>query len=68
MAQGVKSSRGGIPVVFAVSSDLDQLIDDMRRRRLIGISDSKVDDVLATVASIELQGLNLGEHIRRKSF
>jgi hypothetical protein len=40
----------------------------MRRRRLIGISHSKVDDVLATVAGIELQGLNLGEHIRRKSF
>jgi hypothetical protein len=39
----------------------------MRRSRLVRIPHSEIDDVLAALPSLKLEGLHLREDIRRKS-
>ena len=47
---------------------LNQLVDDMPRRRTIGITHTEIDDVLATPASGLLELPRDIKHIRRQSF
>ena len=46
---------------------LDQLGDDMRRRRAVGIAHAEVDDVLAGAARLRLGRVDLGEDIGRQA-
>lgn len=55
-------------MILAVPDDFDQFIDNVGRRRLVGIPHSKIDDVLAAVPSLEFEGLDLRKHIRGKPF
>jgi hypothetical protein len=42
-----------------------ELLDDMRRRRQVGIAHAKIDDVGTTVASTGLGAVDLLENVRR---
>ena len=46
---------------------LDQLGDDVRRRRAVGIAHAEVDDVLAGAARLRLGRVDLGEHVGRQA-
>ncbi len=46
---------------------LDQLGDDMRRGRPVGVAHAEVDDVAALGARLRLQPINLGEDVRRQA-
>ena len=42
-------------MVGALGRGLDELVDDMRRRGLVGIAHAEIDDVLAGAARLETQ-------------
>ena len=46
---------------------LDQLVDDVRRRRQVGIAHAEVDDVGAARARCRLQPVDLGEDVGRQT-
>src|SRR5260370_1342260 len=50
--QFVDAARDRVAMVGGFAGGLDQLADDMRRRRLVGISHAEVDDILAGPARI----------------
>ena len=52
---------------LAVAHRLDQLLDDVRRRRAVGVAHAQVDDVLAGRARRGLQPVHLGEHVGREA-
>ena len=66
MAQLGNASRGRIAVIFALASRFDHLLDDVAGRRLIWISHSKVDDVLALLPGFQLKALDLGKDVGRE--
>ncbi len=49
-------------------SRLDQLFDDVLRRRLIGVAHAEVDDVLAPSAGLGLQVIDDVEDVGRQAF
>ncbi len=53
MAQARDTSRSGVAMILAIPGDFDEFIDDVRRGRLIGIPHPKINDVLATMTSLE---------------
>jgi hypothetical protein len=46
---------------------LDQLVDDVLRRRQVGIAHAQVDDVGAASACRRLQPVDLGEDVGRQT-
>ena len=65
-AQAGDALGGGIAVGARLARRLDQFIDDMARRRQIGIAHAEVDDVGAGGAGLGLQTIDLFEHIGRQ--
>jgi hypothetical protein len=55
-------------VILAIPGDLNQLIDDMRGRRLIRVPHPEINNVFPSMPGIQLQSLNLCKHVRRKPF
>jgi hypothetical protein len=53
--------------VFALGG-LDQLIDDMFRRRLVGVAHAEINNVLATGARLGLQVVDNVEDVGRQTF
>ena len=51
---------------LAVAHRLDQLVDDVRRGRAVGIAHAQVDDVLARRACRRLHPVDLGEDVGRR--
>ena len=60
--------RRRIPVILRFPTGFDQLIDNVAGRRLIRVPHAKIDNVFTPMARLQLQSLDLREHIRRKSF
>ena len=50
-----------------VVRDLVELVDDVLRRGLIGVSHAEVDDVGALPAQLHLSGIDLAEHVGRQA-
>jgi len=50
---------------IAALCDFDQLVDDVLRRRLIGITHAKINDVLTATPRVEFQLVDLIEYVRR---
>ena len=59
--------RGGIAVGARLAERLLQLLDDMRRRRQVGIAHAEIDDVGAGVARRRLGAVDLLEHVGRQA-
>ncbi len=55
-----------IAVGARLADGLLELLDDMRRRRQIGIAHAEIDDVGAAVARPRLGAIDLLEHVRRQ--
>src|SRR5712691_13061440 len=53
-------------MVLRLARRFDQLLDDMRRRGMIGIPHAKVDNVLACSPCFQLHFVEGGEEIRRE--
>ena len=60
------SLRGGVAMISGVLQRLDRLVDDVGRRRLVGVSHPEVDDVFAAMPRIDLHGVDHVKHIWRK--
>src|SRR3546814_13840337 len=60
-----RSGRGAVRA--RIGQGLRQLVDDVLRRRLVGIAHAEVDYVLAGGARLGLQGVDLGKNIRRQA-
>ncbi len=50
-----------------IADRLDQLLDDMRRRRHVGIAHAEIDDVLAFRARLRLELVHALENVRRQT-
>ena len=59
--------RHGIAVGARVLHRLDQLGDDMRRRRAVGVAHAEVDDVLCRCPCLGLGRVHLGEDVGRQA-
>ena len=57
----------GIAMGARVLHRLDQLGDDVRRRRAVGIAHAEIDDVLAGNPGLRLRRVDLGEHVGRQA-
>ena len=68
LAQPVDAFRHRIAVRVRALDRLDQLIDDMLRRRAIGIAHAEVDHIFAAPPRRELQFAGDVKHIRRQPF
>ncbi len=66
-AQTGNAARVRIAVGAPVARHLDQLFDDMLRRRLVRIAHAEIDDVLAGRAGARLHRVDFGEHIGRQT-
>src|SRR3546814_1361859 len=60
-AQAGDAARGRVAVRARIGQGLRQLVDDVLRRRLVGIAHAEVDYVLAGGARLGLQGVDLGK-------
>ena len=58
------AARVRVAVGAPVLHRLDQLGDDVRRRRHVGIAHAEVDDVVAGGASLRLHRVDFGEYVR----
>ncbi len=65
-AQPGDAARGGIAVGARLADGLHQLLEDMRRRRQVGIAHAEVDDVGAAGAGRRLQPVDLLEDVGRQ--
>ena len=61
------AARGGIAVGARPADRLDQLVEDMLRRRQVGIAHAEIDDVGAAGARRRLQAVHLLEHVGRQA-
>ena len=66
-AQPGDAARGGIAVGARPADRLLQLLDDVRRRRQVGIAHAEVDDVGAGVRARRLGAVDLLEHVGRQA-
>ena len=66
-AQPGDAARGRIAVGARILHRLDQLLDDVLRRRPVGIAHAEIDDVAARRARLRLQGVDFGEDIGRQA-
>src|SRR3546814_13912003 len=66
-AQAGDAARGRVAVRPRSGQGLRQLLDDVLRRRLVGIAHADVDYVLAGGARLGLQGADLGKNMRGKA-
>ena len=60
--------RCRVAMVLAISDSFDELIDDMAWGRLIRIPHAKINDIFASVSGLQLEGLDLGKHVRWEPF
>jgi hypothetical protein len=67
-AQARDAARHRIAMGVAALGGLDQLIDDVFGRRLVGVAHAEVDDVLATGAGLGLQVIDNVEDVGRQTF
>ena len=66
-AQAGDALGGGIAVRARLARRLDQLVDDVARRRQVGIAHAEVDDVGASGSGLGFQTIDLFEHIGRQA-
>jgi len=66
-AQARDTARGGIPVVLGILRGLDELVDDVLRRRHVRIAHAEVDDVLAPSSRLALEVVDDREDVRRQA-
>ena len=66
-AQPGNPPRCRIAVRLRVLHRLDQLGDDVRRRRAVGIAHPEIDDVAPLAAGLRLQRVDLGEDVGRQA-
>ncbi len=66
-AQAGDAARGRIAMGARILDRLDQLLDDMRRRRPVGIAHAKVDHIATRRSRLRLQRIHFGEDIGRQS-
>ena len=64
-AQTVNAARGRIAVGAGIAHGLDQLGDDMWRRRHVRVAHAEINDVLAARARFRLEPVDLLEYVRR---
>ena len=50
-----------------IAGDLGQFLDDMGRRRAVGIAHAEIDNVLAAGARRRLHRIHLGEDVGRQA-
>ena len=55
-------------MILRFAGCLDQLGDDMRRRRQVGIAHAEIDDVFSPVARLHLEAVDDAKHVGRQSF
>ena len=67
-AQARDAAGDRVAVGVVAAGGLDQLFDDVFRRRLIGIAHAEVDDVLAARARLGLQIVDDVEDVGRQAF
>jgi hypothetical protein len=61
------AARHRIAVRARIARRLDQLVDDMLRRRLIGVAHAEIDDVFTGGASSGLHRVDFSEDVRREA-
>ena len=66
-AQPRNAARHRIAMGARIARRLDQLLDDRRRRRLVGIAHAEVDDVAPGRPGLRLHRVDLAEHVRRQA-
>ncbi len=66
-AQARDALRGRIAMRARLGDGLDQLVDDVLRRRQVGIAHAEIDDVGAACACRCLQPIDLGEDVGRQT-
>ena len=66
-AQAGNALRLRIAVRVGLLRDLDQFLDDVRRRRQIGVAHAEVDDVLARRARRRPHAVDLGDDVGRQA-
>ena len=66
-AQAGDALGGRIAVRARLGDRLDQLVDDVLRRRHVGIAHAEIDDVGAARARRRLQPVDLGEDVGRQA-
>ena len=66
-AQPGNAARGRIAVGPGVADGLDQLVDDVGRRRAVRVAHAEVDDVLAGRPRPVLHRVDLGEQVGRQA-
>ena len=66
-AQAGNAARGGIAVGARLADGLLDLLDDVGRRRQVGIAHAEVDDVGAGIAGARLGPIHLFEHVGRQA-
>ena len=67
LAQAGDAAAGRIAVGVGLGRDLGQLVDDVLRRRAVGIAHAEVDDVLAARPRRGLHRVDLGEDVGRQA-
>ncbi|MDC4225747.1 MAG: hypothetical protein MPW15_16225 [Candidatus Manganitrophus sp.] len=65
-AQARDALRDRIAVRVAAARGLDELVDDVLRRRLVRVAHAEIDHVLAALTGLRLQLVDDVEHIRRQ--
>ena len=65
--QALDAARSGIAVGTRIAGGFDQLVDDVRRRRHVGIAHAEIDDVFAARARSRLKAVDLFEDVRRQT-
>ena len=63
--QLVDAARNRVAMVGVLRRGFDQLGDDMRRRRLVGITHPEVDNILAGAPRLQAQFADRVEYVRR---
>ena len=66
-AQAGNALRRRIAMRARLGDRLDQLVDDVLRRRQVGIAHAEIDDVGAARAGRRLQPVDLGEDVGRQT-
>ena len=66
-AQAGDAARGRVAVGLRVARRLDQLVDDVGRRRQVRVAHAEVDDVATGGARLRLQLVDLGEDVGRQA-
>ena len=67
LAQAGDALAHGIAMGARVLHRLDQLGDDMRRRRAVRVAHAEIDDVLCRCPCLGLGRVHLGEHVGRQA-